>query len=84
MARKSREKLSEKRSMKGYKEHAQSNQLLKLFAEIKDYRKPQGKRHKLEHIQKEQVKKLLGVEFSLTPKKSVVSEIYRSCRSSTL
>jgi len=101
MARKSREKLSHKRSIKGYKKQAESNQLLKLFSEVTDYRKPQGKRHKLEHIlylcvlaglmgatdykqisiwiekhiQKEQVKKLLGVEFILTPKKSVVSEI---------
>ena len=101
MARKSREKLSKKRSIKGYKEQAESNQLLKLFAEVTDYRKAQGKRHKLEHIlylsvlaglmgatdykqiaiwidkhiQKEQVKKLLGVEFILTPKKSAVSEI---------
>jgi len=50
MARKSREKLSQKRSIKGYKKQAQSNQLLKFFSEVTDYRKPQGKRHKLEHI----------------------------------
>jgi hypothetical protein len=101
MARKSREKLSQKRSIKGYKEQAESNQLLKLFSGVTDYRKAKGKRHKIEHIlylsvlaglmgatdykqiaiwiekhvQKEQIKKLLGVEFILTPKNSVVSEI---------
>ncbi|WP_434636478.1 ISAs1 family transposase [Sulfurimonas sp. NW7] len=101
MARKSREKLSKKRSIKGYKEQAESNQLLKLFSGVTDYRKAKGKRHKIEHvlylsvlaglmgatdykqisiwidkhIQKEQIKKLLGIEFILTPKKSVVSEI---------
>ncbi|MEA3331912.1 MAG: hypothetical protein U9Q29_09495 [Campylobacterota bacterium] len=31
MARKSREKLSKKRSIKGYEKQAESNQLLKLF-----------------------------------------------------
>jgi len=50
MARKLRETLAKKRSIKGYKEKAESNQLLKLFAEVKDYCKAQGKRHKLEHI----------------------------------
>ena len=101
MAARSREKLAKKRSIKGYEKQAESNQLLKLFSEVEDYRKPQGKRHKLQHIlylsvlaglmgatdykqiaiwidkhiQKEQVKKLLGVEFILTPKKSVVSEV---------
>jgi len=101
MATRTREKLAEKRSVKGYKKYTESNQLLKLFSEITDYRKPQGKRHKLEHIlylsvlaglmgatdykqiaiwidkyiQKEEVKKLLGVEFILSPKKSVVSEV---------
>jgi hypothetical protein len=101
MAARSREKLAIKRSLKGYEKQAESNQLLKLFSEVEDYRKPQGKRHKLQHIlylsvlaslmgatdykqiaiwidkhiQKEQVKKLLGVEFILTPKKSVVSEV---------
>ena len=101
MQRKSREKLSVKRSIKGYAEKAKSNKLLELLSKIPDYRKPQGKRHKIEHIlylsvlaglmgatdykqisiwiekhiQKEQVKKLLGVEFILTPKKSVVSSV---------
>jgi len=101
MARKSREKLAKKRSIKGYIKQAKSNKLLELLSTVPDYRKPQGKRHKLEHIlylsvlaglmgatdykqisiwidkhiQKEQVKKLLGVEFILTPKKSVVSDI---------
>ncbi|MDQ7046702.1 MAG: ISAs1 family transposase [Sulfurovum sp.] len=96
---KSREKLSVKRSIKGYAEKAKSNKLLELFSTIKDYRK--AKRHKIEHIlylsvlaglmgatdykqisiwiekhiQKEQVKRLLGVEFILTPKKSVVSSV---------
>ena len=101
MPTKTREKLAKKRSIKGYAKQAESNQLLKLFSEISDYRKPQGKRHKLEHIlylsvlaglmgatdykqisiwidkhiQKEQIKKLLGVEFIVTPKRSAVSEI---------
>jgi len=101
MLPRTREKLAKKRSKKGYDKLAESNQLLKLFAEVTDYRKAQGKRHKLEHIlylsvlaglmgatdykqiaiwiekhiQKEQIKKLLGVEFILTPKKSVVSDI---------
>lgn len=101
MARNSREKLAKKRSIKGYEKQAQSNQLLRLFSKVTDYRKPQGKRHQLEHIlylsvlaglmgatdykqisiwiekhiQKEEVKKLLGVEFILTPKKSVVSDV---------
>jgi hypothetical protein len=101
MARKSREKLAKKRSIKGYSKNTESNKLLELLSKVTDYRKPQGKRHKLEHIlylsilaglmgatdykqiaiwidkhiQKEQVKKLLGVEFILTPKKSVVSDI---------
>ncbi|QOP42479.1 ISAs1 family transposase [Sulfurimonas sediminis] len=101
MATKTREKLAKKRSIRGYADQAQSNQLLKLFSEVTDYRKPQGKRHRLEHIlylsvlaglmgatdykqisiwiekhiQKEQVKRLLGVEFILTPKKSLVSDV---------
>jgi hypothetical protein len=101
MAIKSRDKLAQKRSIKGYAKQAESNKLLKILSQVPDYRKPQGKRHKLEHIlylsilaglmgatdykqisiwiekhiQKEQVKKLLGVEFILTPKKSAISEI---------
>jgi hypothetical protein len=101
MAIKSRDKLAQKRSIKGYAKQAESNKLLEILSQVPDYRKPQGKRHKLEHIlylsilaglmgatdykqisiwiekhiQKEQVKKLLGVEFILTPKKSAISEI---------
>ena len=101
MAIKSRDKLAQKRSIKGYVKQAESNKLLEILSQVPDYRKPQGKRHKLEHIlylsilaglmgatdykqisiwiekhiQKEQVKKLLGVEFILTPKKSAISEI---------
>ncbi|QOP44198.1 transposase family protein [Sulfurimonas sediminis] len=47
MATKTREKLAKKRSIRGYADQAQSNQLLKLFSEVTDYRKPQGKRHRL-------------------------------------
>ena len=36
------------------------------------------------HIQKEQIKKLLGVEFILTPKKSVISDILASVDSEVL
>ena len=101
MATRTREKLAKKRSIKGYANQAQPNQLLKMFCEVTDYRKPQGKRHQLshilylsvlaglmgatdykqisiwidKHIQKEQIKKLLGVEFILTPKKSMVSDV---------
>ncbi len=110
MARKSREKLAKKRSIKGYIKQAESNKLLQLLSKMPDYRKPQGKRHKLEHIlylsilaglmgatdykqisiwidkhiQKEQVKKLLGVEFILTPKKSAVSDILAKVNSEAL
>ena len=101
MATKTREKLSIKRSKKGYAKYAESNKLLQLLSKVPDYRKGQGKRHKLEHIlylsilaglmgatdykqisiwidkhvQKEQIKKLLGVEFIVTPKRSAVSDI---------
>ena len=44
MVTKTREKLAKKRSKKGYEKQAESNQLLKLFSEVSDYRKPQGKR----------------------------------------
>jgi hypothetical protein len=110
MARKSREKLAKKRSIKGYSKNIESNKLLGLLSTIPDYRKAQGKRHKLEHIlylsilaglmgatdykqisiwidkhiQKEQVKKLLGVEFILTPKKSVISDILAKVDSEAL
>lgn len=50
MSNKFREKLSEKRSKKGYKEIAKSNKLLQLLGTIPDHRKAQGKLHKLEHI----------------------------------
>jgi len=101
MAAKAREKLAQKRSVKGYAQLAESNKLLELLSKVPDHRKPQGKRHNLghilylsilaglmgatdykqisiwieKHIQKEQIKKLLGAEFILTPKKSVVSDI---------
>jgi hypothetical protein len=101
MAIKSRDKLAQKRSIKGYAKQAESNKLLELLSKVPDHRKGQGKRHKLEHIlylsilaglmgatdykqisiwidkhvQKEQIKKLLGVEFIITPKRSAVSDI---------
>ncbi len=101
MAIKARDKLAQKRSIKGYAKQAQSNKLLELLSKVPDHRKGQGKRHKLEHIlylsilaglmgatdykqiaiwidkhvQKEQVKKLLGVEFIVTPKRSAVADI---------
>ena len=110
MAIKARDKLAEKRSRKGYAKQAESNKLLKLLSKVPDYRKGQGKRHKLEHIlylsilaglmgatdykqisiwiekhiQKEQVKRLLGVEFILTPKKSTVSDVLAKVDSSAL
>ncbi len=110
MARKSREKLAKKRSIKGYAKNIESNKLLALLSNIEDYRKAKGKRHKLEHIlylsilaglmgatdykqisiwiakhiQKEQVKKLLGVEFILTPTKSVISDILAKVDSEAL
>ena len=110
MARKSRDKLANKRSIKGYSKNIESNKLLELLSKVPDYRKPQGKRHKLEHIlylsilaglmgatdykqisiwiekhiQKEQVKKLLGVEFILTPKKSAISDILAKVNSEKL
>jgi len=101
MAIKARDKLAEKRSIKGYAKEAETNKLLELLSRVPDYRKAQGKRHNLghilylsilaglmgatdykqisiwieKHIQKEQIKKLLGVEFILTPKRSAVSAI---------
>jgi hypothetical protein len=101
MAIKARDKLAQKRSIKGYAKQAESNKLLELLSKVPDHRKGQGKRHKLEHIlylsilaglmgatdykqiaiwidkhvQKEQVKKLLGVEFIVTPKRSAVADI---------
>lgn len=50
MANKFREKLSSKRSKKGYEELAKKNRLLQLLSKIPDHRKGQGKLHKLEHI----------------------------------
>ncbi len=110
MAIKSRDKLASRRSIKGYAKQAESNKLLELLSTIPDYRKAQGKRHKLghvlylsilaglmgavdyqqisiwieKHIQKEQVKKLLGIEFILTPKRSAVSEILAKVDSAAL
>ena len=101
MAIKARDKLAQKRSIKGYSKNIESNKLLELLSKVPDHRKGQGKRHKLEHIlylsilaglmgatdykqisiwidkhvQKEQIKKLLGVEFIVTPKRSAVSDI---------
>jgi len=101
MAIKARDKLAQKRSIKGYAKQAESNKLLELLSKVPDHRKGQGKRHKLEHIlylsilaglmgatdykqiaiwidkhvQKEQVKKLLGVEFIVTPKRSAIADI---------
>jgi hypothetical protein len=50
MANRFREKLSSKRSKKGYEEIAKKNRLLQLLSQIPDHRKGQGKLHKLEHI----------------------------------
>lgn len=50
MANKFREKLSGKRSTKGYDKIAKQNRLLQLLSQIPDHRKGQGKLHKLEHI----------------------------------
>jgi len=50
MANKFREKLSKKRSTKGYQDIAQKNRLLQLLSQIPDHRKGQGKLHKLENI----------------------------------
>jgi len=110
MAAKARDRLAQKRSIKGYSKRAESNKLLALLSKVPDYRKPQGKRHNLghilylsilaglmgatdykqisiwigKHIQKEQIKKLLGVEFILTPKKSAVSDILAKVDSEAL
>ncbi|MEA3491229.1 MAG: transposase family protein [Campylobacterota bacterium] len=110
MVVKSRDKLAQKRSIRGYAKQAESNKLLALLSEVPDYRKPQGKRHNLghilylsilaglmgatdykqisiwigKHIQKEQIKKLLGVEFILTPKKSAISSILSKVDSEAL
>ena len=50
MGNKFREKLSEKRSKKGYEKIASKNRLLQLLAEVPDHRKGQGKLHRLDHI----------------------------------
>lgn len=101
MANKFREKLSNKRSRKGYEELSNKNRLLQLLKGVKEHRKGQGKLHKLEHvlflsiiaqlmgavnykeiwvwitkhIQKDKIKKLLGVEFIRTPSRSAVAQI---------
>lgn len=101
MANKFREKLSNKRSKKGYEEIAKNNKLLQLLSKVPDHRKGQGKLHRLDHIlflsviaqlmgavnykeiwvwikkniQKDKIKKLLGVEFIRTPSRSTIAEI---------
>lgn len=50
MANKFREKLSNKRSKKGYAEFAKKNKLLQLLGNIPDDRKGQGKFHRLDYI----------------------------------
>jgi len=50
MANKFREKLSGKRSTKGYDKIAKQNRLLQLLSQIPDHRKGQGKLHRLDHI----------------------------------
>ena len=50
MASKARDKMAQKRSIKGYSKQAESNKLLALLSQVPDYRKPQGKRHNLGHI----------------------------------
>jgi hypothetical protein len=101
MANKFREKLSEKRSKKGYNEIAKKNKLLQLLSNIPDNRKGQGKIHRLDHIlflsiiaqlmgavnykeiqiwiknhiQRDEIKKLLGVEFIKTPSRSAIARI---------
>ncbi len=50
MVNKFREKLSNKRSKKGYEEFAKKNRLLQLLGTIPDHRKGQGKLHRLDHI----------------------------------
>lgn len=50
MANKFREKLSNKRSKKGYEEIAKKNRLLQLLGKVPDHRKGQGKLHRLDHI----------------------------------
>lgn len=101
MANKFREKLSNKRSKKGYEKVAKKNKLLQLLEKIPDHRKGQGKLHRLEHIlflsiiaqlmgainykqiqiwikkhiQRDEIKKLLGVEFIKTPSRSAIARI---------
>ncbi len=101
MANKFREKLSNKRSKKGYSEFAKKNRLLQLLGSISDDRKGQGKLHRLDHIlflsviaqlmgavdykqiqiwikkhiQRDEIKKLLGVEFIKTPSRSAIARI---------
>jgi len=50
MANKSRDKLSIKRSKKGYEKFAKKNRLLQLLGEIPVHRKGQGKLHRLDFI----------------------------------
>jgi hypothetical protein len=104
MANKFREKLSKIRSKKGYDKFAKRNRLLQLLGEIPDYRKGQGKLHRLDHIlflsviaqlmgatdykqiqiwikkhiQRDEIKQLLGVEFIKTPSRSAIARILAS------
>jgi hypothetical protein len=101
MANRFREKLSKKRSIKGYEKYAKNNRLLQLLALIPDHRKAKGKLHRLDYIlflsvvaqlmgainykeiwmwikkniQKDKIKRLIGVEFIRTPSRSAVAEI---------
>ena len=101
MVQKTRIKLAESRSKKGYIKSAKGNKLLQLLEEVPDSRGKQGRRHKLahilylsilanlmgatdynqiylwieSHIQTIQIKKLLGVEFIVTPKRSAIAKI---------
>lgn len=101
MVQKSRRRLADNRSKKGYAKTAGENKLLQLLEEVPDKRGKQGRRHKLSHIlylsilaslmgatdynqiyiwinshiQTIQIKRLLGVEFIVTPKRSAVAKI---------
>lgn len=101
MIQKSRRKLANNRSKKGYEKVAKENKLLQLLEDVPDKRGTQGRRHKLSqilylsilaslmgatdynqiyiwinsHIQTVQIKRLLGVEFIVTPKRSAISKI---------
>lgn len=50
MVQRTRRKLAESRSRKGYLKSAQENKLLQMLEEVTDKRGKQGRRHKLSHI----------------------------------